>query len=106
MPDARVAIAARPFDVADKLEIGESAEQIVEDHAHLEPSEVTAEAEVHAVTEGEVRIRVARHVERHGPREDTLVTIGGPLPEQHLVARPNGVAAQLRRARGRPALGG
>ena len=51
----------------------------------------------------EVRVRVAADVELHRAVEDELVAVGRALPDEHLVARRDGVAAELGgRGRGAP----
>src|SRR5262245_55531213 len=100
-----VAVTARPLDRAGDLEAREAAEQGAEHDAHLEPRQTGAEAEMHAMTEPQMRIGLAPHVELHRMREDALVAVRRPLPEQHLVTRPDRLTAELGRPRGGAALG-
>ena len=69
--------------------------QLVEHHPDLEPGQVRAEAVVHAVTEAEVRIRVAAEVEAERIGEHVLVAVRRRFPEHHLVAGVHGLAAQV-----------
>ena len=75
------------------------AAQLVEHHADLEPGQVRAQAVMHAVTEAEMRVRVAREIEAERIGEHVLVAVRGRLPEHHLVAGAHRLAAELEVAR-------
>jgi hypothetical protein len=59
---------------------------------------------VHALSEAEVRVRIAADVELERVREDRLVAVRGHLPERELVARAQPLAGELGVARERAAL--
>ena len=54
--DARVAVAASHCGGAASVNDSTDREYLLEGHANFEAGEVCAEAEVHAVTEGQVRV--------------------------------------------------
>ncbi len=70
-------------------------EELVVHHPHLQAGEAGAEAEVQPVAEAEVQVGVARDVERVGGGEGELVAIGRALPHHDLLARGDGVTAEL-----------
>src|SRR5947207_8718208 len=104
VPDAGMAIAARPLDGRRQLIGREPPQHLLEHDAHLQAGEVGAETEVHAVAEGEVRVGVAADVEVHRPGKHRLVAVRRGLPEQDLVARLDRVTAERRLASGRSTL--
>src|SRR5262245_14633322 len=95
LPDAGVSVAARPLDGSGGLVAGEGGEGRPEHDAHLEPRQIRAEAEVHAVAEGEMRVRLAPDVELHGALEDELIAVRRALPIEDLVAGLDGVAVDF-----------
>ena len=88
-------VAARPLDRAGQLDLADACAQLVEHDADLEAREVRAEAVVHAVTEPEVRIRVAVQVEAERIVEHELVAVRGRFPEHDLVAGADGLAEEI-----------
>src|SRR5688572_19178555 len=104
MLEPEQAVLAREHRRAGDLERVEPREQLLEHDAHLEPREVRAEAIVDALSEAEVRVRLAADVEAERLGEDALVAVRGHLPERHLVARADLLAAELDVAGGGAAL--
>ena len=72
--------------------------ELVEHHPDLEPGEVRAQAVVHAVTEAEMRVRIAREVEAERIGEHRLRRGSRTLPRTRPCRRR---ARARRRARGR-----
>src|SRR5262245_33311903 len=99
--DAVDEVRAQQVGGAGDLEVGQAGEDLAEHHAHLAAREVGAEAVVRArAAEADVFVRGARHVEIAGVQEHALVAIAGVVPEHHLVAGPDLLAAELGVARG------
>src|SRR5262245_33149564 len=83
--EAEEPVVAGPGVRPGRLEAGEAADQLLGEHADLEPGEVRAEAVVDSLAEGEVRVRVAADVEAEGLAEHALVAIRRHLPGRELV---------------------
>ena len=71
--------------------LGERAEQ----QAQLEPGQVGADAEVGALPEGQVRVRVAPDVEGERVVEHVLVAVGARVGEHHPVALGHRLVADV-----------
>src|SRR5262249_33505222 len=84
------------------LDAREASRELLQRDAALESGERRAQAEVDAVSEREMRLRAARHVEPLRLRELTLVTVGRAGEEQdtralrHRAAIPRHVGVQAR----------
>ena len=79
--DVRLDVGRRD-DPQVRPPLGEGAEE----QAQLEPGQVGADAEVGALPEGEVRVRVAPDVEGERLVEHVLVAVGARVGEHHPVA--------------------
>ena len=74
----------------------EARQQLLEEHGHLEPREVRAEAEVRpAAPERRVHVALAREVEPVRVGERLGVAVGGREPDDDALARADAHAAQL-----------
>ena len=62
-------VRAHPLDVAGERQVVEAIEHLVEHHRDLDAGQTGAEAEVGAVAEGQVRVRVTADVEGEGVGE-------------------------------------
>src|SRR5688572_9712989 len=99
-----VPVAPRPLGRPGPLDAGEPGQELLEEHPDLELRQVGAEAEVDAVAEADVGVRVPGDVEAVRPGERPLVPVGRALPDQHLVPRSDRVAPELGGDGGRAAL--
>jgi len=83
------------------LEVRQAAEEFAEHHGDLAAREVRAQAVVRArAAEADVEVRRAAHVELEGALEHLLVAVPRRVPEHHLLAGRDLLAAQLGVARG------
>src|SRR3979490_1627134 len=99
MPDAGVAGAYGPLHRLDPLHRREAAEQLLEQHAKLEPRQVGAKAVVHALTEAQVWIGFTREVERIRDLDHRTVAVRRHLPHQYLLTGRDMVPAKRNRLR-------
>src|ERR1700728_754897 len=94
MADARMPIATGPLHRSGELVGVERVQHLFERHPDLEAGQVRAQAEVGAVAEREVRIRVACEAELVRRDELPLVAVGRALPDHDLLPGFNGLAAE------------
>lgn len=80
---------------AGEPEVAEVGREGPEDGAELPAGEVGAEAEVLAVAEGDMGVRVAADIEAVGVGELALVSVGRGVPEDDGVAGVDVLALQL-----------
>jgi hypothetical protein len=75
----------------------------VEQRTHLNARQVSAQAEVRPVAEGEVRVRCPPDVEVVRLPEDRRITVGRGERDDHLVVLPDPLPAEFVVSRRRPA---
>src|SRR6185312_3730502 len=75
-------------------------QELAEERLHLQPGERRAEAEVRALPERDVVVGAAGDVEAERVGEAALVDVGRHVVDDHLVARPDRLPAQLQIAGG------
>ena len=87
--EARDEVRAQPLGGADDLDRVEHRDELLEEHAHLEPREVRAEAQVRAVQpEGDVVVRRPRAASKWNGLVELLgVEVRRHVPDDDLVAR-------------------
>ena len=92
-----------PLGRAREAHVRETAQELLERDAHLEPGDVAPHAEVGADAEGEMRLRPPGDVERLGILEDLRVSVRRAVVHHDLLALADLAVADLRIAQGRPA---
>src|SRR5674476_429740 len=101
MADAGVFVGTGPLYRAGQGETLQPIEQFVEDAPDLHPGQIGPQAEVGAIAEGEMRVRVPPDIKTERVLEDRPVAIGRRPPQRHLVTLANRVPVELRVPGGR-----
>ena len=103
MPGDEVGRPARQRGAVDgQVQVGQAGQQALDHDPELQAGQLVAQAEVGAEAEGHVRVRAAGDVEGVGVVEDRLVAVGRGVEQEQLLAGPDGGAAELDVAGGRP----
>ena len=74
------------FGLTGEFDRGDPRYQFGEETVHLHAGQCGAQAEVHAVAEGQVLVGIATDVEAHRIGEDVLVAVGRDIAQQYRLA--------------------
>ena len=99
-------VAARPLHGRRERERVDRGEDLFERHTDFEAGQVRAEAEVRAVTEGQVWVGLTLQDERIRFVEASRIPIGRSFPHHHLLSGTDALPTELACSGRRPALGG
>ena len=85
-----------PGDLPAHLQLQVPGQQLLQEHAHLQPGQPRSQAEVRpAAAEGDVAVGVSAQVQRVRIGEGLLVVVGRQVPGHDLVARRHGNPGDL-----------
>ena len=88
-------ITASPFDGPDNLHRTKPGEQLLEQHAQFQPSQIGAQAIVHTLAKPQVRIGFSGDIELIGAVEHAVIAIRRAFPDLYLLSRRDRLSAEL-----------
>src|SRR5271156_3259669 len=87
MSNPCMATASGPLSWSHDLNGVDVGDQLLEEHPYFKTGEICTEAEMDAVSESQVGVRVSPDIEAPISVEHLFIAIGGAFPHQNLVAR-------------------